>query len=80
MSDQIEGTAIEIVGSHDMIAYLQDVLQGIGNSRCSRSDSQSGHTTLQGCHTILEHTLCGVGQSTVDITRIAQTKTVGSML
>ena len=63
-----------------MIACLHDVLQGVGDGSSTRGDGQSGYTTLKGSHTILKHTLSGVGQTTVDITCIAQTETVGSVL
>jgi hypothetical protein len=80
MGYQIIGTTIEIVGSYDMITSLHNVLQGIGDGSSTRSYSQTGYTTLEGSNTILEYTLSRVGQTTIDVTCIAQTETVGSML
>ena len=80
MGDEVERAAIEIIGSHDMGARQQDILQGQRDGSGTRSHGQSSHTALEGSHPILEHTLCGVGESAVDVTGIAQAKTVGSVL
>ena len=80
MGNQIVRAAIEVVGSNDMIASLHDVLQGIGNGGSTRGYGQSCHTALEGSHTIFEHTLRRVGQTTIDVAGIAQTETVGRML
>ena len=80
MGDEVVRTTIEVVGCHDMIACLHNILQCVGNSGCTAGHCQSSHTTFECCHTILEHTLCRVGQATVDITCIAQSKAIGSVL
>ena len=80
MGYQIERTAVEVVSSHDMVAVLRDVLQGIGDSGCTRGNSKTGHTTLEGSHTVLKHALGRVCQSSVDITCITKTEAVCRML
>ena len=80
VGNQIIASTIKIISSHDMIAILYDVLQRIGDSSSTRGNGQSGYTTLEGCHAILEHTLSRVGQTTVDITCIAKTETIGCVL
>ena len=80
MGDEVERAAIEIVGSHDMVARQQDILQGQSDGSGTRRHGQSGHATLKGSHPLLEHTLCGVGESAIDVAGIAQAETVGSML
>ena len=80
VGNQVVGTAIEVVGSDDMVTSLHDVLKGISDSSSTRGDSQTSHTTLEGCDAIFEHTLSGVGQTTIDISCIAETETIGCML
>ena len=80
VGNQVVRATVEVVGSHDMVAILHDILQGIGDGSGTRGHGQSGYTTLEGCDTVFEHTLRRVGQSTVDVTGIAETETVGSVL
>ena len=80
MRNQVVGTAIEVISSNDMITGLHNVLQGVGDGSSTRGHSQTSHTALEGSHTVFEHTLGRVGQAAIDITCIAQTKTVGSVL
>ncbi len=80
VGDQVVGTAVEVVGGDDVVAVLQDVLQGVGDSGGAGSDRQAGHATLEGGNALLEHTLGGVGQPAVNITRVAQAETVGRVL
>ena len=63
-----------------MVACLKDILKGIGNGCRSRSYRQSGYTTFQYGHPFLKNTLCGVGQSSVDISGITKPEAVGRML
>ena len=63
-----------------MVAGLCDVLQGIGDGGSTAGHSQSGHSALEGSHTLFEHALRGVGETSVDVSGIAQTEAVGSML
>ena len=80
VGDEVERAAIEIVGSHDMVASLHDVLQGVGDGSGTAGHGQSGHAALKGCHAVFEHALGGVGQTAVDVAGIAQTEAVGGML
>ena len=80
MGDKVERTAVEVVGCHDMVTGQCNVLQGIGHGSGTAGHSQTGHATLQCCHSVFKNALSGVGQTAVDITSVAQTETVGSML
>ena len=80
VGDEVERTAIEVVGGYQMVALEQDVLQCIRDGSSTRGDSQSGYAALKGCNTILQHSLRGVGQTSVDVSCIAQAEAVGSML
>ena len=80
MGDEVEGTTIEIVGSHNMVTVLKHILQSISHCCCSTGNCQASHTTLEGCHTALKYILGAVGQTAIDVTCIAQSETVGSML
>lgn len=63
-----------------MIACLKDILQSISNGGCTRCYGQSRNTTLQRSNSLLENALRGVCQTTIYITRIAQTKAIGRVL
>ena len=80
MGDEVERAAIQVVGGNDMVTGTSDVLQGVGHCGGATGDGKSCDTTLQGCDTVLEHTLCRVGQTTIDVTSVAQSETVGGML
>ena len=78
--DEVVGTAIEVVGCHDMVAILGNVLQCISDGCCTRCYSKACHTTFEGSHAVFKHALGGVGQTTIDVTRITKSETVGCML
>ena len=80
VGDQVVGTAVEVVGGDDVVAILQDILQGVGDGGGAGSDRQAGHTTLEGGDALLEHTLGGVGQSAINVARVAQAEAVGRVL
>ena len=78
--NEVECATVEVVGSDDVVAILCNVLQGIGDGCGTGGHGQSCNATLKGSHAVFEHTLCGVGQTSVDVTGIAESETVGSML
>ena len=58
-----------------MVASLNDILQGIGDGSGTRGYSQTCYATFKSSYAVFKHTLCRVGQTTVDITCIAQRNT-----
>ena len=80
MGDEVERAAVEVVGSHDVVAGLGDVLQRVGDGSGTAGHGQTGHATLEGSHAIFEHPLRGVGQAAIDVARVAQAEAVGSVL
>ena len=80
MGNQVVGTTIEVVGSDNVVTILHDVLQRIGDGGGTRGYGQTSYTTLEGCYTIFEYALCRVGKTTIDVTCITKSETVGSML
>ena len=80
MGNQIIGTTIQVVSSNDMVASLYDILQGVGDGSSTRSYCQSCYTTFECSHAIFEYALCRISESSIYITSVAQTETVGSML
>ena len=80
MGDEVVRTAIQVVGSYDVIASLHNILKRVSDGSSTRCDSQSCHTAFEGCYAVFENSLCRVGQTTVDITCIAQAEAVGGML
>ena len=80
MGNEVVRTTIQVISSYDMVTCLHNVLQSVSNSGCTTGHCKSCYTAFESSNTILEHTLCRVGQSTVDITSIAKSETIGSML
>jgi hypothetical protein len=80
MGYQVIRTAIQVVGCNNVFASLNNVLQSVCDGCGSRCYGKSGYTTLKGSNTVFENSLGRIGQSTIDITGIAQPKTVGSVL
>ena len=80
MSDEVISTTVDNVGCYDVVAILKDVLQSVGNSGSTRSDSQTSHTTFEGSHTVFEYTLSRVGQSTIDISCVTESESISSVL
>ena len=63
-----------------MVASPGNVLQGVRHGSSATGHGQSCHATLKGGHTILKHTLCGIGQAAIYIAGIAQAEAVGGVL
>ena len=80
VGDEVERAAIEVVGCDDVVARLEHVLQRIGNGGCSAGHGQCGYASFEGGDALLEHRLRGVGQSAIDVARVAQAEAVGGML
>ena len=77
---EVERASIEVVGSNDVVASLNDVLKSVGHGGGTRSNGQTCYTSLKGCNAVFKHTLCRVGQTTVDVAGVAQAEAVGSVL
>ena len=79
MGQQIIRSAVDGLSCHDMVACTGDILKGISDGCRTRGYGQSGNTAFQSRHTFLEHILGGVGQTTVDVSRVLQAETCGCM-
>lgn len=77
---QVESTAVNSALGNHVITLASESRDGISNSSGARSNSQSGNATFEGGDTFFEHTLSGVVDTAINVTRILQGKTVGSML
>ena len=80
MGDEVERATIEVVGSHQVVARQQDILQRIGDGSGTRSNGETCDATFEGSHTVLKHSLRGVGEPSIDVARVAESKSVGSVL
>ena len=78
--NQVIGTTIQVVCSHDVVTSLGNVLESIGDGSRTTGNSQTSHTALKRGNAVFEHTLSRVCQATVDVTCIAKTETVGCVL
>ena len=52
VSNQAKRTAVEVVGCHDVVACLHNVLQGVSHSSGTTGDGQASHATLKGSHAV----------------------------
>ena len=80
MRNQVEGTAIEIIGSHNMVAHSKYILQGIRHGRRTGSHRQTSHSPFESSDTRFENSLCRIGQTTINIPGITKAETVCRML
>ena len=80
MLQEIEGSTINVLCRYDVVTALCQVLDGVGNCCCSGCDCQGCNTTFQGCDSLLENILRRVGQTSVNITCICQTKSCCCMI
>ena len=80
MGDEVEGTAVEIVGCHDMRAGQKDILQRVGYGGSARRYGKGCHTPFEGCHTAFEDVFGRVGQTAVDVARLLEREAVGGVL
>ena len=67
---QVKGSSVNIFCRNNMTTVLRHILNGIGNSCCPGSYCKSCRSSLQGCHPFLKNILSGIGQPSVNISRI----------
>ena len=77
---QIIAAAVDGLLCYDVVAGLSKCLNGVSDRCGTGSGSQSGNTVLERCNALLEHILCRIGQTTVDIACVSQTETVSRVL
>ena len=80
VGEQVEAAAVNSLLSYDMSPVRRQRLNGICDRRGSRCQSQTCASTLEGGQSLFQHVLCGIGQSSIDITGIRKAETVSSML
>ena len=71
---QVVGTAVDSVGSHDIFALLCKRLDRVGDCRSAGSGRQSGNAALKSRDSLLENVLGGVCQSAVDVACVRKTE------
>ena len=67
-------------GGYDVVTCTRDVFESITDGGCSRSYSQSGYSSFQGGYAFLEHSLCAVGQPSVDVAGGLQAEACGGIV
>ena len=80
MGQQVGGAAVNGLLGYNVLALLCQRLKGVGNGCCTGSYCQTCNAALQRCDTLFKYVLGRVGQTAIDIARISQAKTVGSVL
>ena len=74
VAQQVEGTAVDVLGGDDVVTGLGDVAHGVFDGGGTGSDGQTSGTTFKGGDAVLEDTLGGVGQTAVDVARVSETE------
>ena len=72
MAQQVEGTAVDVLGGDDVVTGLGDVAHGVFDGGGAGSDGQTGGATFKGGDAVLEDALGGVGQTAVDVARVSE--------
>ena len=80
VGEEVVATAVDVVGSHYVVAGAGDVLHCIGHRSSTTGNGESSHTALEGSNALLEHALGGIGEAAVDVARVTKTEAVGSVL
>ena len=80
MGQQVGGAAVNGLLGYNVLALLCQRLKGVGDGCCTGSHCQTCNAALQRCDTLFKYVLGRVGQTAIDIARISQAKTVGSVL
>ena len=79
VGQQVVTAAIDGLLGHNVIPRLGQRLDGIGDRRSAGGQRQRRHAALQSRKTLLQHVLGGVGQPTVDVPCVRQTKPGGGV-
>ena len=80
MRQQVEGSAIDRLLSHDMSAIRGKRLYRIRNCRRAGRQGKRRTASFKSCQSFLQHLLGGIRESAVNIAGIGQTESVGRML
>ncbi|CCY18835.1 putative uncharacterized protein [Eubacterium sp. CAG:786] len=76
---QVVGSAVDGVGSHDILTLLCERLNGVGD-RCGAGSSREGcNAALKRGNSLFENVLGGVRQSAVDVACVRKTEACGGV-
>lgn len=79
VGDEIIGASVEIVCADDVVAGCENVLKRIGDGSCTACHGESCNASFECGNAAFKDSLRGVGQTAVDVARVAQTETVGGV-
>ena len=80
MLQQVEGTAVDGLGGHNVLSRLGQRLNGVGDCRGAGGYRQGSAAAFQGRDALFKHALGGIGQPAVDVAGVPQAETVCRML
>ena len=80
MRQQIVGSSVDGLGSHDVLAGFCQGLERIIDRRRSGRHGQRRHTALQGSDPLFEDVLGRIRQPSIDIARVPKTEPVCRVL
>ena len=80
MCKEVVASAVNCLLCHNVPAVSGQCFNGVCDCCCSGCKSQCCGSAFQGCNSLFENILRGVGQSSVNIARIRKTETVCRML
>ena len=79
VGQQVIAAAVDGLLGHDMLSRLSQGLDDVSDGRGAGGGGQRRHTPLQGGQPSLQYILSGVGQPTVDVPCVRQTKPGGGV-
>ena len=79
MGQQIVAAAVDGLLSHDVIACLGQGLNGVADGSRAGGGGQSCYAAFQCRDALFQHILCRVGEPTIDVASVRQTKPSGGV-
>ena len=80
VGEEVVATAVDVVGSHDVVAGSGDIFHSIGHSSSTAGKCESCYTAFESGDALLEHTLGGISEAAIDVAGITKPEAVGSVL
>ena len=79
VGQQVIAAAVDGLLGHNVVARLSQGLNGVGDGGSAGGSRQSGYAALQSRDALFQHILGRVGQPSVDVAGVRQTKPGGGM-
>ena len=79
MCQQVVCAPINGLGSYNMVTGTSDILDSICHGCGSGSNGKTAYSTLENRYTLFQYSLSGIGKTSINIPRVLQSETCGSV-